>query len=842
MGKLSHLMNQFSPTPHFTFNPAAVIRHYAWGFSGLGALLLLFYAWAAAWPAPILAVDLSQTQLNTPLPAPQENSFSQTFWATHDGLAEVELVLVKYVTLDETPAGQFTLQLFDDQQKLVAESHWSNDVLQHNQTLRWPFPTQTHSAGRPYTLRLSGDAFNQVTAWGYNLPVIPGGHLTHPAENQAQSLRLVTRYQWQWVEAGLIIWQTGREQLWPLLLMLLALPLPGVWFVSLWPHPLHDPIARYGVAWAVGISVWAAGWLWWSWLGGWWSGWLLWVIIAAGWSSWWWWFRPPFTFSLNALLFTLFTLFTLLLRWLAVRDVAFLPWVDASRHALITAVMVQNGQTILHSYEPFLPVTIAPYHYGFHTLSATVQLLAGSTVSLRVTLLTMMQGLSALLPLGLYTGAWLTSRRRSVAWAAAFWVAIPFFFPAYYTTWGRLTQLSGTFLLAVLVGLTWRTAVSRAPQWGAWVATGVIAAGLFLVHFRVFVFYLPLALLVGFILLVQGVWAESAWSAFSELIEGRRPTIATWVRTPLRQLVQAGILALFFVSIKAWQLWQANTAAFQAGGEGYNDFPIGYATFGWELYFWTAGGGGLLWVFWLTFRRKTDTHIPLLYANWLVLLFVGVAGELIGWPVLLPAVNLSSLYIIFFIPQALFLGWLAGYAWDKLPEQHWLIQLFCYVGSGFLVMALLLFGSFQQVDILNEQTILAHPAEVKAIDWLSTHTPPTAKIGISSWRWLLGTWAGSDGGAWITPLTGRRTTTPPVDYSYQAELVYEVQQFNEQASQMADWSTPVADEFLHQHQITHIFVGVRPGFFDPAELSQNPAWQMVYAENGVFIFARSQEE
>jgi hypothetical protein len=61
---------------------------------------------------------------------------------------------------------------------------------------------------------------------------------------------------------------------------------------------------------------------------------------------------------------------------LAVRDLEFPTWVDASRHGLITAVMVENGRTPT-DYAPYLPVERFPYHFGFHTLSASLAMMTG---------------------------------------------------------------------------------------------------------------------------------------------------------------------------------------------------------------------------------------------------------------------------------------------------------------------------------------------------------------------------------------------------------------------------------------------------------------------------------
>jgi hypothetical protein len=98
------------------------------------------------------------------------------------------------------------------------------------------------------------------------------------------------------------------------------------------------------------------------------------------------------------------------------------------------------------------------------------------------------------------------------------------------------------------------------------------------------------------------------------------------------------------------------------------------------------------------------------------------------------------------------------------------------------------------------------------------------------------TYAGSDGGAWIVQSTGRQSTTPPADYIYSRDLMKQVNGFNETAVSIKDWSTIESADWLREQGITHIFVGAKGGFFDPATLSRNPDISSVYAHDGVFVF------
>jgi hypothetical protein len=63
-----------------------------------------------------------------------------------------------------------------------------------------------------------------------------------------------------------------------------------------------------------------------------------------------------------------------------------------------------------------------------------------------------------------------------------------------------------------------------------------------------------------------------------------------------------------------------------------------------------------------------------------------------------------------------------------------------------------------------------------------------------------------------------------------------VRLFNEAAEAVEDWSTPEQADWLRRQDITHIFIGAKGGFFDPAALTKNPQARLIYGRAGIFIF------
>jgi len=794
-------------------------------------------AWADLCGSAV-AEDTAQGRLDTALPAPQDDlHIEQTFTPRRNGLSEIEITLVRYG--DEATAadpGTFSVALYDEAGALVTVEHLPTRNLTHNQTHLLRFPPQADSAGRRYTLRLSGNEHNPVSAWGYSLDVDAGGALQLAGrapegvafQTAAADLRYVTRYTLTAGDAITAALAPAREW-WLLSAALLFLPLPGVWLLLAVRPRGWDRAAWWGAALSLGVAGWPVLWQWVSLAGGRWSGGLLWGVVAVGWVAaavvarrrnkpadgrep-----QPTLPAAGDAhprsavpayMLLAVLILTATASRFVAVRDLAFPPWVDSSRHALITAVMLESGR-IPTDYAPYLPVDHFPYHYGFHTLSTSLILMTGA--ALPGALLFLMQLLGGLLPLAVYAAGWLVTRRRVVGLLAAFLVALPFFFPGYYATWGRMTQLSAMVVMPVLLALTWRLGRGWSRLWPL---VGVLAAGVFLLHFRVFLFYLPFAALVA-----------------ADCFLARRPA---W------GLVKAGLLGAVLVAPRLIELLLVTEplATVSRSLPGYNDFPMGYITTGWERAFLVAAGiAAAVVVAGLALRRRW-VAFPLLLLLWVGALFALLAGERLGLPESL-VVNLNSMYITLFLPLALLLAIVAGRigaaAGRRLRGSP--LGFVVAAGAGVILGALAVFGWRQQINILNQQTILALPQDVPALAWIDDNLPANARVAVSAWQWLGATWASSDGGAWLVPLTGRESTTPPVDHIYNEALFADVRAFNEAATAITDWSDPAAADWLAAQGITHLFVGRRGGYLDPAALSRNPSLAMLYGHDGTFVFA-----
>ena len=884
----------------------------------IGAVVILIFARFNGWPDTIIGRDINQHRANIPAPIPTDGfPFSQTFQSNKDGLHELELIVYRNGE-DSAEDSWIALELVDETGAVVVSEQVATRDLVLNQSYTLTFAPQERSFGRDFTLRVTGHNNTAVTFWAFNLDSVANGQL-NSSENS--DLRLISRYTLTSGSALRVLLRQFRAHTPLILLSGLMLWLPGAFLRHLLANVRRAPVSTGDAAvnaaldLSLGIALWPLLWLWLTAVGGNWSPLglqLFLIVLLAGTlilavrapKP----IEPQLTRHHSILFLTLFLAFNL--RMLAVRDMAFPAWVDSTRHALITAIMARNG-TFLIDYEPFFEAALPIYHYGFHTLSAGILLLTDGNMA--DILLYIGQLLNALVPLTVYAATWMLSRRRSAALFAAFVVALPFFFPAYYLSWGRLTQLTGVLILPLLLATTLALSREDRSQFSIYEFgfTVLLAAGLFLVHFRVFLVYLPFALiawLVGLrrrqtairlplagaltgllvlpriVQLLQIVRPESLGDSPSGYNNFPSGYVTTgWESELLIGVVAVGAMALLHLAKRfEWLTWLlvSGLLAYTAAGEWLGSVPIllgtpflrsgalaGLLAFtlnGWEQdqYRWT-----LPFVIWLSAEyhlsnytnsalllagliaitlftahvEETDwSELILLLAAWIGLLFFVLLGSTIGLPETW-VINLNSMYITLFVPYAMILGIGFAVLWHGVRGQQWFFQLALYGAMGCVLTAFLLFGTHNQITILNEATVLAEPADAPALQWLDENVPDDATVAVNSWKWLGFTWAAQDGGAWIMPLAGRFPSTPPADYIYNDELVVQVEAFNVAAQQINDWSSAEAIQFLRDNDMTHVFVGARGGFIKPDQLATHPAAELLYANDGAFIFAIAAE-
>ncbi len=544
----------------------------------------------------------------------------------------------------------------------------------------------------------------------------------------------------------------------------------------------------------------------------------------------------------------------LLVRLYIVRDLPTGLFGDPYHHTMITQLLVDN-QGLFQSWQPYAPIVSFTYHFGFHSNAAFFHWISGSNVIHSV--IWTGQVLNALaLPMAFLLARVLTGSATTGLWSALITGFISTI-PAYYVNWGRYTQLTGHTVLVIVV-VCWlllldettplnphneRSASSRFP-WKIILLTALATAAMMLTHYLVTILA---ALFVGSYALVW-VLVRRSW----RLVVAQTPMVlltlalTLLLATPwLLNLLNGYLIrnATAIVSDMAPATVMAQYTALPAIVPMFAKNYVIYAALlalgiaGWQRN-WRVALAGL----------------------WSVLLFVVVIPYVIGLPGSGIVDNLTAFGALY-----LTLPLLAGFTLANmqavlptllrwLPYPHRITQ----AGVGILALAIIAWGTSWQMRVIDGSTQFVTHADMQAMEWIRDHTPPDARFLVNSFPAYGGTVvAGNDAGWWIPLLTGRLSTLPPIlyaneftdppDYWYQlTDLVEGLRgrPLTDSTPIQVNVTTPQALQTLQQAGVDYVYHGAQavpgPGqadIIDTTHLHASEAFQLVYAQGGVEIFA-----
>ncbi len=535
-------------------------------------------------------------------------------------------------------------------------------------------------------------------------------------------------------------------------------------------------------------------------------------------------------------------LFSLAVRLAMVRDLSAPAWVDSVHHGLITGLILENGG-FPKTYEPYMSLDPTKYHAGYHSSLATFLWISG--LDIPQGMLLSGQVLNALAVISVYLLATTLVGSRLAGLLAAAIAGLFSLMPAYYTSWGRYTQLAGLLILPAALALI-RQALPfpqpgqeadpgepsplpsldsprrRAAMILAWIAL----AGLLLVHYRAAAF---LAALVFFDLLLQ----------VSGQI-GRRP--AAWLRIALQWLGLPALLGLGALLLSlpwmgpnlAHSLIPVLRAGNAAPTQPFSDFSWRFLNAGLGKYVTWLAGAGLAWG--LIQRKRPAWILALWMAGMLFLANLGSLGLPGGW-----LINNLSVTITLFMPLSVLAGdllsQLAGAGDQALPGRG---RLPYWVGLALAAVVLAGLGARSLLPTLNPTTFLFRQADRPALQWIGENLPPGEAILINPFLWGYGTYAGNDGGFWISALAGRKTYPPPVIYGFGSQEEYSrIEAICKQAIALGDkpeelWA------YLRSEHIRYIYIGKRGGPLSPYDLANSPRYRTLYHGDGTWVLELSE--
>lgn len=731
---------------------------------------------------------------------------------------------------------EFSLYHLGEEQALISTSY-NLQSLGKSDTFTFRFaPRYTDPPNQPYfvkiqvsgaSLELLGrleDAYPHGQAWLDNQPLAAD-----------LSFRTGYRYAYRALLADLLNW---LGQAWLLLPLAALLWLPGrlVLRLARLDHRL-DWGERSAAALGLSLALIPLVMLWSSALNIAWSASGLWLVTIALFIvyalSWLYEFRSVSNrprrpqFSPHSLALVAILLLSLGVRLAMVRDMAAPAWVDSVHHALLTRLILEQG-AFPASYAPYLETSTTSYHAGFHSLLAGFSWLSG--LDIPQAMLILGQFLNALMVLAVYLFTTTFTHRPSAGVAAALISGLVTPMPAYYTSWGRYTQLSGLLILPVAFLLV-KYLVEYPPRAPfSWqrdkekvrilLLASLAIAGLLMVHYRVLAF---LGALIAATLLVE---------LPLRFIRGK-----FLVRQLLPLILSFAALAIFALTLTIfwWPTAMTSlilpTGAFSGSKTAFSDFSWSYLITAYGRYALGLAGLGFLWGL---VRKRT---FPLVMLFWISMLFFLANLGVFKLPGA-SFINNTSVAITLFLPTALLGGYLVGWVldgWGQLLPQRWRSVYWSLACLALGVLGVL--SGRALLPILNPATLLARQADLPAIHWVDENLPRQSKIAINPFLWGYGIYAGSDGGYWISPIAGRATLPPPALYNlnFSRELPRQISENSRQVQQLAQDPTAL-HQFLRQQGIDYVYIGVRGGVLSPQMLKDSPLYELIYENQGVFIF------
>jgi len=493
---------------------------------------------------------------------------------------------------------------------------------------------------------------------------------------------------------------------------------------------------------------------------------------------------------------------TLFTRFWMVRGLPYPAWSDSLHHTLLTQLTAVQGR-LPATMEPYFPVVLGEYHLGLYAISATVQWLA--QVPAHTALLWTAQALNGLCGIGVYL---VLDRKvgRAGALVGAVSVGLLSHQPAFYVNWGRFTQLSSQTILLIAWVASWEAITLWKRAWPqqrrtvllSTAGAAMLSAAVFLLHFRVAVFYLSL---LGLTLLWE--W----WQLRAD--SGLR-------RTLLGSAVLGG-LALVLVLPAAWpavggflvqqaSLSNASASTLEVVRQGYFEFP-------WESIPILAAREWLLAVAVLcailgVLRRNGLLVLTLVWSASLYLM-ANTYNLGMGLPNL---TNLGAVLIMFYLPIGLILG-------TALEELLQLVSGQRRQSAAAAVAGLVLLAGFaaSHVRVLDVEPFryFVTVEDVEAMHWITANTEEDALFAVNTYFWFPHHPHGTDAGYWIPYFTGRDMTAAVMLLSlatpeYQTSIV--------ELSEAAEGLTVDGSslEELRSLGVDYIYIGARGDFSGPS--------------------------
>jgi len=774
----------------------------------------------------------------------------QTFVAYADGLSGIEVFLQPR----ETGSGVLRFRLRADPQSVddLATTNVPLESIDTSGFYRFMFSPQSGSMRRYYYGQLEMEGQGSVEVGGAPPSTYLDGALyrgTQPADAQMAFNLLFD----PWLALRSF---AGEALTWVVLIGigLAAFVMPGWALLSvLWPpENALSWIEQMGLSAGISLALYPVIMLWthlvgiqlgplYAWgpiVAG--SSVLFWRTRTKAWSHWkqtgWTWFRIDNRWPDLALIMMMGLVFAV--RFSVIRTIDVPMWGDSVHHTMIAQLIVDNNG-LFESWRPYAELATFTYHFGFHAAVAVFHWLSGSDLP-RATLW-VGQVLNGLAVLAVAPLALRLSPNRWAAVGAVLVTGLLSPMPMYYVNWGRYTQLAGQVILPAAILLMWRMLEEPVLRRPSLVLASLVWGGLALTHYRVLIMALLFFVLVYGLAVIQNRW-RSATLASLALGLGAGGLFLPW----FIRVFEGNILAIAGARI--------TTPAAQI-----SDFSREYNAVGNPSFYlsWPLWIGLVFVLIWGGAMRRRDAA---LVGLWSVAVLIAANPDWLGLPGV-GVINNFTVFIAAYIPAGCLIG--AGLGWSAdmfkrdlcsrdLDALRWTKRIQPAISPILIIITVAagLWGVRQRFADrqLAQYAMVTYP-DLRAIEWIKTHTPPDARFLVNSFFAYGGSViVGSDAGWWLPLLVGRTTTLPPITYSVEDSSVRPDYRawINAMttAIEMHGLGAPSTVAMMRERGLTHVFIGQRlgrvgytgPGPMDPHQIVGYPGFRLVYHEDQVWIF------
>jgi len=362
--------------------------------------------------------------------------------------------------------------------------------------------------------------------------------------------------------------------------------------------------------------------------------------------------------------------------------------------------------------------------------------------------------------------------------------------------------------------------------WRGVLLSALLAAGLFLTHYLVALFY---ALFVLAWLWVGGRDAEGVARRARAAVRLSGVALLSLVLVlPWLPQLAAGPLGGHAVRLATSALPNPAVAGVVPPSFVWGDLG---RHLGWGLVIGVLGAAG-----WGLARRERTVLLGML---WTALLLLAAYPQLLGLPIT-GVLKDFTVVIGLYVPAGLVVGGALGDAVDALTARRPAAAAMVWIGLVGLAALL----AWKDRAVVVPDHVFVTPADERAMAWIRGNTPSESVFLASSLLAYGDTVVvGEDAGWWIPLLAERRTTVPPatvgIERSYDPD-------YRERLNRLvslwqSDLDAPATRAALAAEGVTHAYVGVRANRsgvarLSAARLAASPFWDLVYDEGEVKIF------